>query len=321
MRDHPESEMWSSSHEIARDVWSLLAAIIGGLLARGVFGTAIKQQEETAPGTQPAIPGSLPWWGLIAVVVLTGLVLLAWTIVGGARLEPEVWAASTYLLTWWMFGLTALGAILGRGCRRAFWIGATSMGAAFMILLFDQPDYHDNLVFAPSFRIVEALRPGFDILVDRFSGNPNHTAAKNSHLDRVRRPVNMQYDAGTTLNELIESIRARSRHPDGSAFLIYVDPIGLQVVEKSMSSELARIDLDGVPLGTGLRLYLKQLGLEYIVKDGLLLITSPDEMDALWMTQHGDPFQIVGHCLLALIAAGLGGIAAPLVLALAGQKQ
>lgn len=84
MRDHPESEMWSSSHEIARDVWSLLAAIIGGLLARGVFGTAIKQQEETAPGTQPAIPGSLPWWGLIAVVVLTGLVLLAWTIVGGA---------------------------------------------------------------------------------------------------------------------------------------------------------------------------------------------------------------------------------------------
>ena len=37
-----------------------------------------------------------------------------------------------------------------------------------------------------------------------------------------------------------------------------------------------KINLEGVPLKTSLRLLLKQLGLAYCVKEGLLIISSPE---------------------------------------------
>jgi hypothetical protein len=51
----------------------------------------------------------------------------------------------------------------------------------------------------------------------------------------------------------------------------------------------------------------------FAVKDGLLVITSIESEDMLAANPYDDPFQIVGHCFMALIAAGLGGVAAPLV--------
>ena len=42
-----------------------------------------------------------------------------------------------------------------------------------------------------------------------------------------------------------------------------------------------QIDLEHIPLKTTLRLLLEQLGLDYFVKDGLLLITSPKEIEKL----------------------------------------
>jgi hypothetical protein len=55
------------------------------------------------------------------------------------------------------------------------------------------------------------------------------------------------------------------------------------------------------------------LDLNYRVKGGFLQITSADHELPL----AADSFMIVGHCLLALVAAALGGAAGPLV---AGKK-
>ena len=54
---------------------------------------------------------------------------------------------------------------------------------------------------------------------------------------------------------------------------------------------------------------MKQLGLDYVLQDGYLRITNEDRVS----TDLEDPFLIVGHCLLALLAAGFGAIVAPLV--------
>ena len=70
------------------------------------------------------------------------------------------------------------------------------------------------------------------------------------------------------------------------------------------------IDLEGVALKTSLRLCLKQLGLAYNIRDGVLLITSEESAVT---PVYQDPFLIAGHCLLALFAATFGGIVAPLV--------
>lgn len=54
---------------------------------------------------------------------------------------------------------------------------------------------------------------------------------------------------------------------------IFVDPIGLQEAEKSLSSPCT-VELDDVTVATGLTLVLRQLGLDYRVRrDGILLIT------------------------------------------------
>ena len=69
------------------------------------------------------------------------------------------------------------------------------------------------------------------------------------------------------------------------------------------------IDADSLPLKTSLRLCLRQLDLDFSVQDGYVLITSEDQV----ASDLEDPFLIVGHCLLALLAAGFGAIAAPLI--------
>jgi hypothetical protein len=97
--------------------------------------------------------------------------------------------------------------------------------------------------------------------------------------------------------------------PESKGIPIYVDPIGLAEAEKTMGS-VAQIDLDGVPLKTSLHLYLAQLDLAYSIRNGVLVITS---VESARTPAYVDPFLTAGHCLLALLAAGLGAILAPLV--------
>jgi hypothetical protein len=58
---------------------------------------------------------------------------------------------------------------------------------------------------------------------------------------------------------------------------------------------------------------LKQVDLAFTVKDGVLLITSVESLDQSLRSVSADAYQVVGHCVLALIAAALGGLVAPLV--------
>ena len=71
--------------------------------------------------------------------------------------------------------------------------------------------------------------------------------------------------------------QARDHTPSWDGIPIYVDPSGLQEALVSLTSTVS-IDLDGVPLKTTLRLMLSQLGLAYTVKDGLLIISSAEDI-------------------------------------------
>jgi hypothetical protein len=113
---------------------------------------------------------------------------------------------------------------------------------------------------------------------------------------------------------------------------IYLDPIGFQEVERTPTSTV-KIDLVGVPLKTTLRLCLDQLALGYYVRDGCLEVTyvavKDDDIGGRYLVAYDprrngsdtaepssdldDAFLVVGHCLLALVAAGFGAVATPLV--------
>jgi hypothetical protein len=91
---------------------------------------------------------------------------------------------------------------------------------------------------------------------------------------KLQEPIKMAFTNETPLEDVLKYIKEATRGKADRGMAIYVDPIGLQEAEKTMTSPVT-LDLEDVPLATSLTLLLKQLGLTYSVqKDGLLVITS-----------------------------------------------
>ncbi len=110
--------------------------------------------------------------------------------------------------------------------------------------------------------------------VDLFDRDPK----TKQILAKMEEPLSMSFANETPLDDILKYIRTATTTPSFSGIPIYVDPIGLQEAEKSLTSTVT-IDLEGVPLKTTLKLLLKQLGLTYTVKDGFLMITSKESED------------------------------------------
>jgi hypothetical protein len=137
-------------------------------------------------------------------------------------------------------------------------------------------------------------------------------AANAQLLEALERPIPMRFSNETPLDDVLTYIKQATKTATHPGIPIYVDPIGLQEAERSLNSTV-QLDLEGVPLRETLRLCLKQLGLVYKVNDGYVRIEDPS-------TGLDDPFVVVAHCLVALLAAGFGAVAAPIV-AGAGREQ
>jgi hypothetical protein len=92
-------------------------------------------------------------------------------------------------------------------------------------------------------------------------------------LKRLEAPIPMPFANETPLDDVLKHIKTAFAKHEHAPIPIYVDPIGLQQAERSLNSTV-QIDLEGVPLKTSLRLVLKQLGMAYCVRDGVLIISS-----------------------------------------------
>jgi hypothetical protein len=97
-------------------------------------------------------------------------------------------------------------------------------------------------------------------------------------LRKLEEPISMSFANETPLEDVLKYIKSATQGPADTGLPIYVDPVGLNEAEKTMTSPVT-LDLEGVPLRITLRLLLKQLGLTYDVKDGLLTITAEGSED------------------------------------------
>jgi RNA polymerase sigma factor (sigma-70 family) len=95
-------------------------------------------------------------------------------------------------------------------------------------------------------------------------------------LARLDEPISMSFNEDTPLEDVLKYIKQATTSKTYSGIPIYVDPLGLQEAEKSMTSTVRNMDLEGVPLRRTLQLMLKQIDLAYFVEDGLLYITSEE---------------------------------------------
>jgi len=298
--------------QIGHCLWALLFAVLGGILARFLF--AIPARRSETRGNERDATSRPTWqrWSRPAAVVVTGLLLVATLGALRSRSAPGLWAGATYLGTCALIGLTALGALLDRGRRGEIWLGAMLFGTGYMFLAFGRDPVPYPMPHLPTDQFLIALKPWFPRTAEGFFISSDDVAASNARiLKALDEPVSMHFRDETPLEDVLKHIEAAITGPDGKVIPIYLDPIGLQEAERTPQSVVS-LDLEGVPLKSTLHLCLKQLGLAYCIRDGVLVITSEESQES-GPVVYEDPFLIGGHCVLTLFAASLGGVLAPLV--------
>lgn len=300
----PFSYYWLAGHSL----WNLVAALVGGGLAHWLFARPPAAAEVRHPTRQPR---SRPRWrrlvitGLAAMVMVTALVWIA------PRSDPALWAGAIYMLTWVVVGTAALGFACIRGPRRMVWLGAALFGLGYMTLNrgsepFESHSY-EHLV-ADQFLL--AVRPWLPPAVSGFPAENADVARANRRVWKaLEQPVPMTFPRPVSLETLLKHVRTATRSPGGGEVKIYVDPVGLREAEKTMESTI-EMKLEGLPLSSTLRLALKQLGMIYYVRDGLICITAVSSEDS---HTDVDYYLLLGHSVLALLAAALGAWLVPLV--------
>jgi hypothetical protein len=91
---------------------------------------------------------------------------------------------------------------------------------------------------------------------------------------KLDQPISMSFNEETPLEDVLKYIKVATTTETYAGIPIYVDPSGLKEAGKTMTSTVSNLDLEGIPLRTTLRLLLKQMGLAYCVRDGVLIISS-----------------------------------------------
>jgi hypothetical protein len=91
--------------------------------------------------------------------------------------------------------------------------------------------------------------------------------------EKLEEPIAMRFPVETPLEDVLKYIQQATADSSGyDGIRIHVDPEGLRAAGKTITSPVS-IDHTGIPLRTTLRLLLGQLGLTYVVRDGLVIIT------------------------------------------------
>jgi len=146
-------------------------------------------------------------------------------------------------------------------------------------------------------------------VVSTLDKNPKNIAV----IKKLEEPVTLHFPMGTPLEEFLMQVKLATKGADGKRLSIYVDPEALHEVEKTMSSPVT-IDLEDVPLRFSLRLALKQLGLAYCVRDGVVMISTVDgiqqelrEAQAEQMGLNPDKFPM-GMGMGMGMGGGMGGM-------------
>ncbi len=269
-------------------------------------------------------------------VSIRGLMALVFFVAVGfvsLRFASEGWAGLVWVLTLALLASAVLGIVYRRGARRAFWVGFALMGSGYLAMsaewfwrpvdhrvfrvtkqggaVFESTE-HPTLITTEILDMIEPSLHAYQRgtmprgLLDPSGGD----ASSRAVLRKLEEQVPMPFDQETPLAQVLQSIKTATTGADMPQGLpIFVDPVGLREAQQSMASPIT-LKLDGVPLKKSLKLLLKQLDLTYRVRDGLLVITATSSTSLI--SEDEDPlipFRKIGHCLWALIAAALGGLA------------
>jgi hypothetical protein len=299
----------------AHCLWSLGLGLAGMLLAGLLFDSWREPIDNSNPERKPNSAGKVRWrqWPGAAVTVLSALVVITSLalLLSGADLVR--WIGATILLTLAILGLAVLGAVYSRGKRRARWLGASLFGLGYLTLVMvagpELQGWPDRVIDALS----RVVAPVWRVVVrGKHESTSKNVFAANARANRAfERRASFPFDVETPLEDVLKYVRRVAIAPDGRMIEIYVDPIGLREVEKTLWSTVPGIEFDDVPVEIALRILLAQIDLAYRIRDGVVIISSAESNARFpWSVSYLGSYTLACHCLLALIAAGFGAIAA-----------
>jgi hypothetical protein len=238
-------------------------------------------------------------------------------------LGSDLLSDATLLLTCGVLGLAVVGAVFNANRLRAIWFGAALFGWGYLMLVFntrltrdDWPSFVDaepprlvTVLFLDDSRAqVPLLR---QVLRPSWAADPENRPI----LEALERPfpTRLSVDKEMSLEVFLHSIRDDTRSaaiPWGIPF--FVDLFALQKQEVTMDSPVElESDLRKLPLRVALKHLLRGWRLDYLVRNGTVYITSWNDVLAVSLVY--DKNQRVGHCLISLLMACLGGAAAGFV--------
>jgi len=116
------------------------------------------------------------------------------------------------------------------------------------------------------------IRPQIAAMAASLAANEGDPQSK-AILKMLDNPISMPFAVATPFEDVLKYIKQATTAPSYAGIPIYVDPKGLKEATATLESPVS-LDLEGVPLKTTLRLLLKQIGLAYCVRDGVLIISS-----------------------------------------------
>ena len=105
-------------------------------------------------------------------------------------------------------------------------------------------------------------------------------------LDQLAGPIPMSFPNEVPLEQVLAYIQQATTTRTSAGVPVLVDVLGLQEAERSLNSTVS-IDVDGVPLRITLELVVRQLGLAYVVRDGLVIVSSPGGLQRLEGSTRG----------------------------------
>ena len=126
-------------------------------------------------------------------------------------------------------------------------------------------------------------------------------------LKKLDEPTSLHFAKETPLEEVLKQIKESSKRTGGRPIPIYVDPLGLQEAEKTLTSPVT-IDLEDVPLRFSLRHLLKQLGMAYCVHDGVLIISSVEGIKRELQEAQAEQMGLNPDTLPGMIGGFMGGM-------------
>jgi hypothetical protein len=241
--------------------------------------------------------------GMMILLLGLGLVLAS------LRFPSDAAAAAVLLVTQATLAFAILAVVYRAGEGRAFWLGFALFGWGYMALTWelwlgqsaDRPEILTSIA-------LDHLGAWFHRTPDPQTVLSPYTApTRIEYLNRLtlaklEEPVSMSFANETPFELALKYIKAATTGPKDSGILIYVDPVALNEAGKTMKSPVT-LDVEGAPLSVTLGLMVKQLGLGYVVRDGLLKIGNASTVSS------ATPFRRMGHYYWALLAAYCGGCA------------